>query len=250
MSGHSKWSTIKHKKAKTDAQRGKQFTKIIREITVAVKMGGPDPNGNPRLRLAIDKARQINMPNDNIKRAIAKGSGGGEGAQLEEVTYEGYGPAGVAVMAETLTDNKNRTLSELSHLFSRNGGNLGKAGCVSWMFKKQGIIIFEKDKVEEEKLISEAIEAGAEDVNLEDGTIEVITRAEDLEKVRDALKDKGFIFVSAEVTMSPQNIVKVTGEDAQKVLKLVSALEDHDDVQAVHANFDIPDEIMNQEAAQ
>jgi len=248
MSGHSKWATIKHKKAKTDAQRGKMFTKFIREISVAARMGGGDPAVNPRLRLAVERAREVNMPSDNIKRAIAKGTGGGEEVKLEEIVYEGYGPGGVAVMVEAMTDNKNRTLGDLNYIFTRNGGHLGKSGCVAWLFKKRGVITFERGKVDEEKLTSEAIEAGAEDINFEESVIAVITKPEDMEKVRDQLKSKGFTLVSAEVTMFPQNTVILVGEEAHKVLKLVSVLEEHDDVQTVHANFDIPDEIIAEEA--
>lgn len=247
MSGHSKWATIKHKKAKTDAARGKVFTKIIREITTAAKIGGGDPAGNPRLRLAIDKAKDANMPTDNIKRAIEKGVGGGA-ATLEEVTYEGYGPGGVAVLVEAMTDNRQRIVADLRHLFSKGGGNLGESGCVSWMFKKKGILTFEKGKVNEDSLTMEAIDAGAEDINSEEATLEVITRPEDFEKIRDTLKQKGYVPAAAEVSMFPQSTVKLAGEEAHKVLKLVSTLEEHDDVQAVHANFDIPDEIIEQES--
>lgn len=248
MSGHSKWSTIKHKKGKTDAARGKVFTKIIREITSAAKIGGGDPNGNPRLRLAIDKAKDANMPNDNIERAIAKGTGGGEGITLEEVAYEGYGPGGVAIMVEAMTDNKQRTVADIRSLFSKGGGNMGSAGCVSYLFSKKGSLVFEKSAVDEEALAMEAIDAGAEDIHSEESTIEIVTTPENFEKVREHLKAKGFKLSSAEVTMVPSTTVKIAGEDAQKIIKLVSSLEDHDDVQDVHANFDIPDEILEQES--
>lgn len=248
MSGHSKWSTIKHKKAKTDSQRGKLFTKIIREITTAARTGGGDPNANPRLRLAIDKAKDANMPNDNIDRAIAKGTGGGEGITVEEVVYEGYGPSGVAILVEAMTDNRNRTAPEIRSLFGKGGGNLGETGCVSWMFKRKGIITFERGKINEDQLGMEAIEAGAEDINLEESVLEVLTKPEDFEKVRDTLKAKGYTPSTAEVSMFPQSTVKLTGDDAHKVLKLVADLEEHDDVQAVHANFDIPDDIIEQES--
>lgn len=248
MSGHSKWSTIKHKKSKTDAQRGKLFTKIIREITTAARIGGGDPAGNPRLRLAIEKAKDANMPSDNIERAIAKGTGGGEGANLEEVVYEGYGPGGVAIIAEALTDNRNRTTSEVRHLFTKGGGNLGESGCVAWMFKKRGILTFERGKINEDQLGMEAIEAGAEDINLEESVLEVLTKPEDFEKIREALKQKGFVPATAEVSLFPQSTVKLTGEDAHKVIKLINSLEEYDDIQAVHANFDIPDEILEQES--
>ena len=248
MSGHSKWATIKHKKAKTDAARGKIFTKIIREITTAARIGGGDPAGNPRLRLALDKAKEVNMPSDNIKRAIDKGTGGGEGISLEEVTYEGYGPGGVAIMVDAMTDNKNRTLGEIRNIFSRSGGNLGEAGCVTWMFKKRGVISFERGKVNEDALTSTAIDSGAEDINLEESIIEVLTSPSDFEVVRDALKGAGFVPTSSEITMFPASTVKLTGEPAHKVLKLVNSLEDYEDVQTVHANFDIPDEIIAEEA--
>jgi YebC/PmpR family DNA-binding regulatory protein len=247
MSGHSKWSTIKRKKGKTDAARGKSFTKVIKEITAAVKSGGgADPAGNPRLRMAIDKAKEVNMPNDNIERAIKKAAGGGEGANLEEVVYEGYGPGGVAMMVEGITDNRQRTVSEIRNIFSKHGGNLGETGCVSWMFKKKGIINFEKEKIDEDKLMSGAIDAGAEDIKTEESMLVVETLPEKIEEVRNALKDK-FEVASSEVSMVPQNTIHLEGDDARKVLKLIGALEENDDVQNVHANFDIPDEIINQE---
>jgi YebC/PmpR family DNA-binding regulatory protein len=240
MSGHSKWATIKHKKAKTDAARGKVFTKIIREITTAAKIGGGDIGGNPRLRLAVDKAKEANMPNDNIKRAIEKGVGGGA-ASMEELSYEGYGPGGVALMIDIMTDNRNRAASEIRSILEKGGGNLGAAGCVSYLFKRKGSIVFDKAGIDEEALTMAAIDAGAEDILPEETVFEVVTTPENFEKVRDALKAKGFNPSSAEVTMVPDTTVKVTGESAQKVLKLVDALEESDDVQAVHANFDISD---------
>lgn len=245
MSGHSKWATIKHAKAKTDAARGKTFTKIIREITTAAKIGGGDPGGNPRLRLAIEKAKEANMPNDNIKRAIEKGTGGG-GAALEEITYEGYGPGGVAIIIEVLTDNKNRALGEVRNILERNGGNLGASGSVAWMFKKKGSITYDKSVVDEEKLTLAAIDAGAEDVLSEESVFEVVTPPENFIKVRDALKSQGFSPANAEVTMVPANTVKLEGEEANKVLKLVNLIEELDDVQSVHANFDIPDALIEQ----
>ncbi|MEA3493840.1 MAG: YebC/PmpR family DNA-binding transcriptional regulator [Candidatus Margulisiibacteriota bacterium] len=248
MSGHSKWSTIKHKKGKTDAQRGKLFSKLVKEITSAAKSGGGDQDSNPRLRLAIDKAKESNMPSDNIDRAIAKGTGGGEGITIEEITYEGYGPAGVAILVECMTDNKQRTVAEIRHLFTRGGGNMGESGCVGWMFKKKGIMTFEKDKIDEDKLGMDAIEAGAEDINLEKSVLEVLTNPEDFIKVRDALKAKGFVPESSEISMFPQSTIKLIGEDARKVMSLVDSFEEHDDVQNVHANFDIPDEILEQES--
>jgi len=250
MSGHSKWSTIKRKKGKTDAVRGKIFSKISKEIMSAAKIGGGDPNANPRLRLAIDKAKQANMPNDNIKRAIDKGTGGGEGVTLEQITYEGYGPQGVAIMVDVLTDNKNRTLSEIRHSFSKNGGNLGEAGCVSWVFKRKGLISIEKGKMPEDKVVSESIDAGADDIEIEESMIEIVTDPSKFEEVRDKLKQKKIEIAEAEVTMVPQNTVKLTGDEAHKVLKLVAELEEHDDVQAVHANFDIPDNIIEEESGE
>jgi len=244
MSGHSKWATIKHKKAKTDAQRGKVFTKIIKEITTAAKFGGGDPDGNPRLRLAVDKAKAANMPNDNIKRAIDKGIGGGA-SSIEELTYEGYGPGGVAMMVEVMTDNRNRAASEIRSIIEKNGGNLGASGSVSYMFKRKGSFIFEKAGVDEDTLSMTAIDAGAEDIRSEESTIEIETTPEAFEKVRDELKKAGFEPASAEVTMIPSTTVKITGDAAQKMLRLVSLLEDHDDVQAVHSNFDISDEEMS-----
>ncbi len=241
MSGHSKWATIKHKKAKTDSQRGKVFTKIIKEITTAARIGGGDPNGNPRLRLGIDKAKEANMPNDNIKRAIEKGTGAG-GAAIEELTYEGYGQGGVALLIEVITDNRNRSAGEIRNVLEKNGGNLASSGSVSYLFKRKGSLVYEKTGLDEEALTMAAIDAGAEDVLAEESTIEIITTPENFEKIRDTLKAAKFIPVSAEVTMVPDTTVRLTGETAQKVLKLVAALEDHDDVQAVHANFDISEE--------
>jgi YebC/PmpR family DNA-binding regulatory protein len=244
MSGHSKWATIKRSKAKTDAARGKSFTKVIREIAAAARIGGGDPAGNPRLRLAIDKSKSINMPADNIKRAIDKATGGGEGANLEEVTYEGYGPGGVAVMIECITDNKLRTLGEIRFIFSRHGGNLGEGGSVAWMFKKKGILNFEKSKVNEDKLMADAIDAGAEDINSEESIITVETAPEKFEQVKNALASKKYEPATAEITMLPTNTIRLEGENAQKILKLIDAFEENDDVQNVHANFDISDEIM------
>lgn len=246
MSGHSKWATIKHAKAKTDAARGKVFTKIIREITTAAKIGGGDPDGNPRLRLAIEKAKAANMPNDNIKRAVDKAAGP-DAAVLEEVVYEGYGLAGVAIMIEALTDNKNRTTGEVRNILTNGGGNLGSSGCVSYIFKKKGSLSFNKSKVNADALSLEAIDAGAEDILDEEHDLEIITTPENFEKVRDALQAKGYKPDNAEITMVPANTVKVTGEEAQKLLKLVETLEELEDVQAVHSNFDIPDEIIEQE---
>ncbi|MFA5114158.1 MAG: YebC/PmpR family DNA-binding transcriptional regulator [Candidatus Margulisiibacteriota bacterium] len=243
MSGHSKWATIKRSKAKTDAARGKVFTKIIREIASAARIGGGDPAGNPRLRLAIDKAKAANMPSDNVKRAIDKATGAGAVA-LEELTYEGFGPGGVAIIIEVLTDNRNRAVGEVRNIFEKGGGNLGASGSVSYMFKRKGSISFEKAGLDEEKLTMAAIDAGAEDIQSGETTIEVITTPEQFEAVRDALKAKGFNPTDAEVTMVADTNVKVTGEAAQKLLNLINKLEEQDDIQAVHANFDISDEEM------
>jgi YebC/PmpR family DNA-binding regulatory protein len=244
MSGHSKWAQIKHKKAKTDLARGKAFSKLIRLITVAARQGGGNIENNARLRLAVQKAREMNMPQENIEKAIKKGTGELEGVAYEEVTYEGYGPGGVAVMVEVTTDNRNRTTAEIRHLFSRYGGSLGESGCVSWVFERQGLISFEKDKVDEEALMMVAIDAGAQDIRTTETTIDVITAPEDFEKVKKALDEQGFQYAVAQVTMVPKNTVSVEGKQAQQVLDLIEALEEHDDVQEVYANFDIADELL------
>ncbi len=244
MSGHSKWSSIKHKKGAADAKRGKMFTKIIREISVAARFGGGDPEGNPRLRTAIAAAKGVNMPKDNIERAIKKGTGELEGAHYEESVCEGYGPNGVAILVNLMTDNKNRTLAEVRHAFSKHNGNIGTTNCVAWMFDKKGLIAFEKGKVDEEKLMEVALDAGAEDINDEGTTLEVVTDAKDFETVRDALDKNGLEYLFAKNTMVPQNTVKLDVKEAEQTLKLLEALEDSDDVQDVYANFDIPDEIM------
>ncbi|MDD2338118.1 MAG: YebC/PmpR family DNA-binding transcriptional regulator [Geobacteraceae bacterium] len=243
MSGHNKWSTIKHKKGAADAKRGKVFTKIIKELTVAAKMGGADPDANPRLRTAIDKAKSENMPKDNIERAIKKGSGGLEGVNYEETTYEGYGPGGVAVLVEVMTDNRNRTVSDVRSIFSKCNGNMGEAGCVAWLFDKKGLIIYPKD-TDFDALFEASLEAGADDVVDEEGQIEVVTDPSAFIEVREALEKAGFKFESAEVTMIPQTMVKLEGKQAESMLKLMDRLEDNDDVQNVYANFDISDEEM------
>ncbi|MFA5104402.1 MAG: YebC/PmpR family DNA-binding transcriptional regulator [Candidatus Margulisiibacteriota bacterium] len=248
MSGHSKWATIKRAKGKTDVARGKIFSKFAREITVAAKIGGSDLSGNPRLRLSIERARASNMPKDNIQRAIEKGAGGGDSAAIEELMYEGYGPAGAAIIAEVMTDNKNRTLGEIQFIFTRNGGNMGKSGSVSWQFTKFGVITADKSKTDSEKLINDAIEAGAEDVSEEGQTIEIKTKPENFEEILKKLKDKGYEISSSEITLLPNATIAVSGDDARKLLNLVEALEEHDDVQNVYSNFDIPDEIMAQES--
>jgi len=247
MSGHSKWSTIKHKKAKTDSARGKVFTKILKEITTAAKIGGGDLNGNSRLRMAVDKAKESNMPSSNVERAIKKGTGELEGVSYEEVTYEGYGPSGTAVLVEAMTDNANRTVSELRNLFSKNGGNLGQTGCVAWIFKKKGIITFEKKGIDSDTLSMAAIEAGAEDIEDQESSIDIVTTPENFEKVRDTLKEQKFASTNAEISMVPSNKVKIEDkETADKILKLMSVIEDNDDVQKVHSNFDIPDNLIDE----
>jgi YebC/PmpR family DNA-binding regulatory protein len=243
MSGHNKWSTIKHKKGAADAKRGKVFTKIIKELTVAAKMGGADPDANPRLRTAIDKAKSENMPKDNIERAVKKGSGGLEGVNYEETTYEGYGPGGVAVLVEVMTDNRNRTVSDVRSTFSKCNGNMGEAGCVAWLFDKKGLIVYPKG-TDFDTLFEAALEAGADDVADEDGQIEVVTEPSAFIEVREALEKAGFKHESADVTMIPQTMVKLEGKQAESMLKLMDRLEDNDDVQNVYANFDISDEEM------
>jgi YebC/PmpR family DNA-binding regulatory protein len=244
MSGHSKWSSIKHKKGAADARRGKIFTKHIKEITVAARLGGGDPDGNPRLRAAIAAAKAENMPKENIERGIKKGTGELEGVSYEEANYEGYGPGGVAVIVDCLTDNRNRTVAEVKHLFERHGGNLGEPGCVAWMFKKRGLIVFEKEKVEEEKLLNLALEAGAEDVIEQETEFEVISDPADFEALKKAIVETGLAYSFSEVTMIPKNTVAVEGKKAQQMLNLMQALEDHDDVSNVYANFDISEEVM------
>lgn len=246
MSGHSKWHSIKHKKGAADAKRGKIFTKLIRELTVAARMGGGDPGANPRLRAAIDAAKSNNMPKDNIERAIKKGTGELEGANYEEVSYEGYGPGGVAVLLECLTDNRNRTVADVKHLFERNGGSLGEPGCVSWVFEKKGVIGVPREGVEEERLMEIALEAGALDVTTEEDEFEVITAPNELDVVRQALDQTKIPYTRAEVTMVPKNTVKLEGKKAQQMLTLMEALEDHDDVSNVYANFDIDEKVMEE----
>jgi YebC/PmpR family DNA-binding regulatory protein len=243
MSGHNKWSTIKHKKGAADAKRGKIFTKIIKEISVAAKLGGGDPAANPRLRTAVDKAKGENMPKDNIERAIKKGAGGMEGVNYEEITYEGYGPGGVAVLVEVMTDNRNRTVSDVRSIFTKCNGNMGETGCVSWIFDKKGLIIFPKS-IDFDKLFETAIEAGAEDVAEQDEQFEVTTDPSSFIEVRDTLATAGFKSDSAEVTMIPQTMVKLEGKQAESMLKMMDKLEDNDDVQNVYANFDISMEEM------
>jgi YebC/PmpR family DNA-binding regulatory protein len=244
MSGHSKWSSIKHKKGAADAKRGKIFSRLIKEVTVAARMGGGDPNGNPRLRTAIQAAKAENMPKDNITRAIKKGTGELEGASYEEVNYEGYGPGGVAMLIDCLTDNKNRTVADIKHLFDRHGGNLGEPGCVAWMFEKKGLIVFDKDQVDEENLINIALETGAEDVKDSETEFEVVMEPPEFEAVKKAFDNAGLKYTLAEVSMIPQNTVKIEGKQANQMLNLMDALEDHEDIAHVYANFDIPDEVL------
>lgn len=242
MSGHSKWASIKHKKAAQDAKRGKIFTKIIRELAVAARIGGGDPDANPRLRKAINDAKAVNMPSDNIKRAIMKGTGQLEGTTYEESTYEGYGPGGVAILLEVLTDNKNRTVSELRHIFTRNGGNIGESGCVAWMFNRKGYIVVEKSQASEDKLLEIILDAGAEDLKEDGSNYEIYTPPDTFEDVVDALEKHKIKIDVKNLGQIPQNYIKLTGKPAQQLLRLMDELEDHDDVQNVWANFDIDEE--------
>jgi YebC/PmpR family DNA-binding regulatory protein len=245
VSGHSKWSQIKHKKAHTDAKRGRAFTKIVKEISIAARLGGGDSDANPRLRTAIEKAKEVNMPHDNIKKAIMKGTGELPGVSYEEFVYEGYGPAGVAMMVEVMTDNKNRTVPEIRHIMGKNGGSLGETGCVAWMFEKKGYILVEKEAAPEDTVMSIALDAGAEDMKNDpkEENYEIITAPEDFEKVKEAIEKANIPVSSAEVTMLPKNYVVLDEKAAEQTIRLVEALEDHDDVQNVYANFDIPDDV-------
>jgi YebC/PmpR family DNA-binding regulatory protein len=244
MSGHSKWHSIKHKKGATDAKRGKLFTKFIKEITVAARTGGGDPDANARLRKAILDAKAGNMPNDTIDRAIRRGTGAEEGVNYEEITYEGYGPGGVALLIEAVTDNRNRTVAEIRHMFSKNGGNLGEAGSVGWLFEKKGYIVVDKAAKPEEELFEIAIEAGADDLRDDEDNFEIITSPENFEGVQSAIKSAGIEPQMAEVSMVPQTYVKLEGSNAQQMLRLMETIEDHDDVQKVYANFDIDEADM------
>jgi YebC/PmpR family DNA-binding regulatory protein len=244
MSGHSKWHSIKHKKGALDAKRGKLFTKFIKEITVAARTGGGDPDANARLRKAISDAKAGNMPNDTIDRAIRRGTGEEEGVHYEEITYEGYGPGGVALLIQSMTDNRNRTVAEIRHIFSKNGGNLGESGSVGWMFDKKGYLVVSKTAKPEEELFDIVIEAGADDLRDDEDNFEIITSPENFESVSAALKSAGIETQVAEVEMVPQNYIKLEGGDARQMLKLMEALEDHDDVQKVSANFDISEADM------
>lgn len=247
MAGHSQWANRKHRKARQDAKKGKIFSKMAREITMAARQGGGDPDANPRLRTALEKARQYGVPNDNIERAIKRGTGELEGAAYEELTYEGYGPAGVALMVRVVTDNRNRSASEIRHIFSKHGGNLGETGCVSWQFERKGLISIDRSSagVDEETLMMAAVEADAEDFRVAGDFYEVITPPEALEAVREALEAAGVPeFATADVTMLPQSQVRLEGRDAEQLLRLLDALEDHDDVQDVYGNYDIADEVL------
>jgi YebC/PmpR family DNA-binding regulatory protein len=249
MSGHSKWSTIKHKKAAKDAKRGKIFTKLIKEITVAARLGGGDPRANPRLRTAVLAARAQSMPNDTIDRAIKKGTGELEGVSYDEVTYEGYGPGGVAVLVEALTDNRNRTVAELRNVFDKCGGNLGTSGSVAWMFTKRGLITVERAGVDEDRVMEVALEAGADDVTDSGDILEVLTAPERFEAVKEALERAGFAAGSAEVTMMPSSTTAISGKQAEQMVRLLEMLDDHDDVQRVSSNMDIAAEELEQLSA-
>ena len=244
MSGHSKWATIKHKKAAVDARRGKVFTKLISELTSAARMGGGDADSNPRLRTAVAAAKTANMPSDTIQRAIKKGTGELPGEIYEEITYEGYGAGGIAVLVDVLTDNKNRTVAEIRHLFAKHGGNLGETGCVAWMFARKGVITLNTNQIDEDTLLELVLEAGGDDIKIEGDVYEIVTAPEAFEDVRSTLEQQGLTFDVAEVTMMPQNTVPVEGKQAEQVLRLMEALDDQNDVRKAHANFDISDEVM------
>lgn len=243
MSGHSKWATIKRKKAKIDSQRGKLFTRLAREIIVAARNGGADPDGNMRLKTAIQKAKEANIPNENINRAIQKGAGEVGGASYEEFSYEGYGPGGVAVMLEIMTDNRNRTAGDIRHIFSKNGGSLGESGCVSWMFDKKGLFVIDKEgnKVSEDDLMLLALEAGAEDFKVEDDSYEIVSDPDDFDGIKETLEKNGVQMAMAEVTMIPQSTINLEGKEAELMERLMETLEDHDDVQNVYANCELDD---------
>ena len=244
MSGHSKWSTIKHKKGATDAKRGKIFTKVIKEITVAARIGGGDVDGNPRLRLAVQKAKEVNMPQENVTRAIKKGTGELEGVQYQEISYEGYGPGGVAIFMEVMTDNKNRTISELRAVLDKNGGNMGENGCVAWIFEKKGIITIMISEKDEEELLELVMDAGGDDLQTVDDYYEITTSVESFESVRKSIENSGLKVQSAQLTRIPQNTVNVEEKNCKSLLRLMDMLEDHDDIQKVYSNFDITDELI------
>jgi len=246
VSGHSKWASIKHKKASTDAKRGKVFTKIVKEISIAARTGGGDPASNPRLRTAVDKAKEVNMPADNIKRAIMKGTGELPGVAYEEYFYEGYGPGGVAILMEILSDNKNRTISEIRSIMTKSGGNMGEAGSVAWMFEKKGYILVEKTKVDEDTLMSAALDAGAEDMKNDprEDNYEVLTVPESMPAIKAAIEAGGIPVSHSEITMLPKNYIMLDEKHAEQMIRLIEALEENDDVQNVYTNFDAPDEVM------
>ncbi|MCK5696005.1 MAG: YebC/PmpR family DNA-binding transcriptional regulator [Desulfobacula sp.] len=245
MSGHSKWSTIKHKKGTTDAKRGKLFTQLIKEITVAARMGGGDPDSNPRLRHALNSARSQNMPKDTSERAIKKGTGELEGVNYEEILYEGYGPGGVAVLVECLTDNRNRTIAEIRHAFGKAGGNVGTDGCVAWMFDKKGLISISKENSDEDTLMELALDAGAEDIIEETDSFDIITEPSEFDAVKEAIDEAGIKYELAEITMIPQNLTKIEGKEAEQMIKFMEVLDDSDDVQKFYCNADIPDEVFD-----
>jgi len=246
LAGHSKWAQIKHKKAHVDAKKGKIFSKIVKEISVAARLGGGDPAGNPRLRTAIEKAKEVNMPGDNVKRAIMKGTGELPGVSYEETYYEGYGPGGVAILMEVLTDNKNRTSPEIRHIMTKNGGSMGEIGCVSWMFSKKGYILVEKTKIDEDTLMSLVLEAGAEDLKNDprEENYEIITAPEKLEATKAAIEAAGIPLALAEITMLPSSYVTVDDKQAEQTIRLIESLEEHDDIQNVYTNFEAPDEVI------
>lgn len=246
MSGHSKWHSIKHKKAATDSKRGRLFTRLIKEMTAAARMGGGDPDANPRLRLAIATAKAANMPAENIKRAVMRGTGELPGVAYEDVNYEGYGPGGVAIFMQALTDNRNRTVAEIRHIFSKNGGNLGETGCVGWMFDRKGYFVIEKSAAGEEALLETALNAGADDMRDDGDNYEILAAPENFEAVRSALESNNIPTIAAEISMIPQNYVKLEGKSAQTMLKLMEALEDHEDIQNVWANFDIDESELSE----
>jgi YebC/PmpR family DNA-binding regulatory protein len=248
MSGHSRWAQIKHRKAAVDAKRGKLFSKLIKEITASARIGGGDPELNPRLRTAVTAAKSANVKNDSIENAIQRGVGGLDEVAYEDIVYEGYGPGGVALMVEVLTDNRNRAVAGLRHALSKNGGSMGENGCVAWLFDKRGMIVVEKDSIDEDELFMAAVDAGAEDVIPSEETVEILTPFEEFDRVRTAVEEFGATIQISELTMIPQTTVKLEGSTAQQMLRLMEALEDLDDVQKVYANFDIPDEILEEAA--
>ena len=249
MSGHSKWHSIKHKKAATDSKRGRIFTRLIKEMTAAARNGGGDPDSNPRLRLAIATAKANNMPADNIKRAVMRGTGELPGVSYEDVNYEGYGPGGVAIYVHVLTDNKNRTVAEIRHILSKNGGNLGETGCVGWMFSRKGYFVVAKSAIGEDRLMDIAIGAGADDMREDGENFEILTSPESFDTVKAALEKEGVVLAASEISMVPQNYVKLEGKNAQTMLKLMESLEDHEDIQNVWANFDIDESELKEEAS-